>query len=143
MPNRSRKEQVRYTKKQKKEPPSKVCPFCSLDREPENIVETSGNFIVVRPAAKYRYWDEQDVADHLMLVPKLHTESLKNLPAEAGAEFLELLGKYEAEGYSVYARTPAANSKTVPHQHTHLIKVQGKSKKFMLHLKKPYILIMR
>lgn len=99
--------------------------------------------MVLRPRFKYTYWDEQDVADQLLLVPKKHVETLKELPVSASSEFLNYIAKFEAEGYSVYARTPSATSKTVPHQHTHLIKVQGRSKRFMFHLRKPYILIMR
>ena len=99
--------------------------------------------MVINTLFPYEYWDEQDVTDQLMLVPKKHVDTIRKLPVKAAEEFMDFLGKYENNGYSIYARTSGATSRTVPHQHTHLIKVRGKSKKFMLHLRKPYILIMR
>lgn len=141
MPNRSRKDEIRRKKHYKKAPASEKCPFCHV--KAEEVIETGKHFYVMVVLFKYSYWDEQDVADQLLLVPKKHVESISKLPVGAAEEFLNLIGKYESQGYSVYARTPTATSKTVPHQHTHLIKVQGKSKRFMLHLRKPYILIMR
>ncbi|HTE21715.1 MAG TPA: hypothetical protein VK674_01595 [Candidatus Limnocylindria bacterium] len=141
MPNRSRKDEIRRKKHYKKTPVSQRCPFC--DVKAEEIVETGTYFYVMLVLFKYTYWDEQNVTDQLLLVPKKHVESISKLPAKAAEEFLTLIGKYEGQGYSIYARTPKATSKTVPHQHTHLIKVQGESKKFMLHLRKPYVLIMR
>lgn len=141
MPNRSRKDEIRRKKHYKKTPLTERCPFC--DVQSKEIVETGNHFYVMIVLFKYTYWDEQNVTDQLMLVPKKHVESISKLPVEAAQEFLDLLGKYESQGYSIYARTPEATSKTIPHQHTHLIKVQGKSKRFMFHLRKPYILIMR
>jgi diadenosine tetraphosphate (Ap4A) HIT family hydrolase len=141
MPNRSRKDEIRRKKHQKRTPPTSKCPFCHV--KPEEVIETGTYFRVFMTLFKYTYWDEQNVVDQLLLVPKQHVESLSKLPPKAAEEFMELLGKYESQGYSLYARTPDATSKTVPHQHTHLIQVTGKSKKFMFHLRRPYILIVR
>jgi len=146
MANRSRKAEIEYKKYRQQELPSSSCPFCAIangNKEDEQFLEEGKYFIVIKVRFRYTYWDEQNVTDQLMLVPKKHINSISKLPLKAAEEFMNFLGKYEDKGYSIYARTSGATSRTIPHQHTHLIKVQGRSKKFMLHLRKPYVLIMR
>jgi len=89
---------------------------------------------------KYSFWDEQKVLDQVMLIPKTHTDSIKKLPVEAAVEFLELLGMYESRGYSIWARNPSSPTKSVTHQHTHLIKTSGKRKRGMIFVRKPLIM---
>jgi hypothetical protein len=37
-------------------------------------------------------------------------------------EYAQLIADFEAQGYSMYLRAPANTTKSVAHQHTHLIK---------------------
>jgi diadenosine tetraphosphate (Ap4A) HIT family hydrolase len=74
-----------------------------------------------------------------MIVPKKHTDSLGTLKASDKVEYVDLLAKYEAKGYNVYARPPRSTSKSIAHQHTHLIQLDGKQRRFVLLLRKPYI----
>lgn len=78
-----------------------------------------------------------------MIVPKQHTDRLSELPKNAMAEYTELLGNYENQGYNIYTRSPGSKIKSVIHQHTHLIKLNGRRIKFLLMTKKPYIRIAR
>lgn len=59
---------------------------------------------------------------------------------EEMAEYIKILTKYEKLCYSIYARSPGNTSKSIVHQHTHLIKIDDKSKKWIFYLKKPHVL---
>lgn len=141
MTTRNRKTELKYRKLKKQNPENKDCRFCQIDSLHEEFVEEGTFFKIIVNLFGYSYWDEQDVEHQVMLVPKLHTESIRNLPVEAAAEFLEFIGAYEAKGYSMYARPPQSATKSVPHQHTHLIKTNGKLKRLMIYVRKPFLLV--
>jgi diadenosine tetraphosphate (Ap4A) HIT family hydrolase len=119
----------------------KKCPFCSLDGR-EIIAKTPHN-IVLKNLYEYQYWEFMKVTDHLMIVPLKHIESLGDLSTPAKVDTIDLIAAYEAKGYNVYAREKDNAVKSVPHQHTHLIKTENKRAKFMLYLRKPYFLFRR
>lgn len=136
---RSRKEEIIYKKHLKSQP--KGCPFCRIEKGSDQLVEETKYFKIIRNIFSYSLWDGQNVADHLMLVPKKHTASIADIPKAAAAEFIEILGRYEKKSYNIYARAPASVIKSVVHQHTHLIKPVGRPKRFVLLLRKPFIRI--
>lgn len=78
-------------------------------------------------------------ADHVLVVPKKHTDRLADLNAQEYVEFMDIIGSYEIQGYNIYARAPQTITKSIVHQHTHLIKPEGKIHRFMLYWHKPYI----
>ncbi len=136
---RSRKEVKAYNKYRKSEKKPAGCVFCNIDEESEQLVLNGKYFKVIRNIFGYSLWDSQRVEDHLMIVPKKHTDSLRKLPKEAAIEFVDILGEYEEKRYNVYARAPSSVMKTVVHQHTHLIKPLGKPRRLIFLLRKPYI----
>lgn len=136
---RSRKEVKTYNKHMKSVPKSSSCVFCAIDGNTDQLVAETKYFKIVRNIFGYSLWDSQKVADHLMVVPKQHTDSLNKLSKEAAVEFVSILGEYESKQYNVYARAPASIMKTVIHQHTHLIKPSGKPRKLVFLWRKPYI----
>lgn len=115
-----------------------ACPFCSIDKGHEQYVEETARFKVIRNRLPYSIWDGQGVLDHLMITPKKHTDSLKGMEAATATEYLDLASDYEHRGYNLYARSPGSNVKSVIHQHTHLIRLDGKDKRFVLVLRKPF-----
>ncbi|HSX23688.1 MAG TPA: HIT domain-containing protein [Candidatus Saccharimonadales bacterium] len=121
------------------EPPSKGCSFCAINKGSPQFVTETKSFKVIRNIFPYSLWDSQPVKDHLMLIPKRHTDTLADLTPAAAQEFVKLLSSYESKGYSVYARAPGSVIKTVLHQHTHLIKHGDKVIKGLLYLRKPYV----
>jgi diadenosine tetraphosphate (Ap4A) HIT family hydrolase len=135
---RSRKEVKAYNKYQATVDKS-VCTFCKLQETGEQIIIETPAFLVLRNRFPYSIWDSQQVVDHLMVVPKLHTDSLSELATDAAVEFLKVVSDYEHQGYNVYARAPGSRMKSIVHQHTHLIKTVGSPKKFGFLLRKPYI----
>jgi diadenosine tetraphosphate (Ap4A) HIT family hydrolase len=113
------------------------CPFC--DYRKDLLVLDGNRMIIIKNIFPYQYWEFMDVEDHLMVVPKRHVVSLLELNKEERLEAMELYAEYEAKGYNIYGRSDDNKIKTVAHQHTHLIKVSGKTAKAGFFSKKPYI----
>ena len=117
------------------------CAFCELKADSYQVIKIAEHFKIIKNIFPYDNWDARDVLDHLMITPIMHTESLSTLGDEAAVEFVKLMSGYEKQGYDVYGRSPHSTVKSVPHQHTHLIKTGGKNHKAIIHLQKPYISI--
>lgn len=113
------------------------CPFCGIAKGHEQYVEETRYFKVIRNRIPYSIWDGQGVLEHLMIAPKSHTDRLGSLHARAAVEYIGLIDKYESAGYNVYARAPTSSVKSIVHQHTHLIKLDGKDKRFVLIVHRP------
>ncbi len=139
MPSRSRKETIKYRKYREVEKYVDQCVFCSDEGKTGAIIEISKNFKIIKNIFPYSHWDSQGVADHLMIIPKIHTDTLADLNDSAAVEFVKLISKYESIGYNVYARAPQSTMKSIVHQHTHLIKLDGNDKKLLLYVNKPYL----
>lgn len=142
MPTRNRRES-NYYKKYRGILPTGTCQFCDLTADKGEVVQVTEYFWIITNMFPYTSWDDQRVEDHLMIIPKKHTETLSDLTPEEANEYVHLLGSYEARGYNVYARAPQSTIKTVPHQHTHLIKPKGKRIKAMIYVDKPYVRFIR
>ncbi len=117
-----------------------ACPFCSIDYGHAQYVKESDQLKVIKNRIPYSIWDGQGVLDHLMITPKKHTDSLKDMDANAALEYVDLISEYESQGYNIYARTPGSSIKSVTHQHTHLIKLDGDNKRFVFVMRKPFYL---
>lgn len=141
MSTRSRKAEKIYKQHQQAYRYAEECAFCNPDGENVKVDSETKSFYIIKNRFPYTQWDGQGVDDHLMVVPKKHTETLSDLTAEESVEFTQVLGSFENQGYSVYARAPVSNRKSVLHQHTHLIKLDQKNKPFLLVLNKPYLRI--
>lgn len=137
--NRSRKQVVKYSKKLKSDKKASSCVFCDIEGHPEKVIQETKHFRVIQNIFPYSLWDSQKVKSHLMIIPKTHTNQLGGLGGGAGEEFLNLIDKYESDGFNIYARAPSSKLKTIEHQHTHLIQPYGKIRKFVFFLRKPYI----
>lgn len=133
---RSREEEKRY-KAYIKTLPKDICVFC--EGLNEELVESGTFFKVIRNIFGYSIWDGQKVADHLMIVPHMHTDAIANFTDEMILEIHKLIAKYEQDGYNLYARAPLSKIKSVLHQHTHLIKTEGDPKKLIMLSRKPYL----
>lgn len=137
---RSRKEEKDY-KKYLKTINHTDCVFCVIKKGNEQLVEETKNFKVIKNIFAYSLWDGQAVTDHMMITPKKHSDSLANMRPKEKVEYVDLIEKYEKLGYNIYARAPSSVIKSVIHQHTHLIKTEGSSKRLVLLLRKPYFRI--
>lgn len=119
---------------------SKECPFCKPETIANAVYEDSLLYIVPN-LTKYDLWELRDVTDHLLIIPKRHVVALHELNSEERQAVMDTIAKYDHLGYSVYARGVGVVSRSVPHQHTHLIKTNDKPARLSFFLKKPYLLI--
>ena len=118
---RSRKVERAYNKYRQSRVESDGCDFCTIQPGDANFVAESAHFKVIANAFPYDKWDNQLVSEHLMILPKVHILSLGNLSSKECDEYVSLVSEYEFKGYSIYARAPGSKSRTIPHQHTHLL----------------------
>lgn len=125
---RSRKDKANYKKYLDELKIDDSCQFCKFDKVHEQYLVETEHFFVVLNKFPYTKWDTQPVQEHLLIVPKQHTDSLKDLSFEASKEYVELISGYEHDGYNIYARTPGSKMKSVKHQHTHLIKIKSRQR---------------
>jgi diadenosine tetraphosphate (Ap4A) HIT family hydrolase len=115
---------------------SLACPFCELDDR--KVYKDGPHCMVVANLHPYEFWDMHNVVEHVLLIPKRHVESLDELSDEEKLEVMSTMAEYEAQGYSVYWRSQTNGARTVPHQHTHLIKVDNSHTRFSVYSEKPY-----
>jgi diadenosine tetraphosphate (Ap4A) HIT family hydrolase len=100
-----------------------ACPFCKIVTGDEHYINETDNFWIIRNRFPYELWEGQAVLSHLMIVPKNHLLSLKFLSESESKEFVLLMADYEHSGYNVYARTASSKTRSIQHQHTHLIQL--------------------
>lgn len=119
-----------------------VCAFCDPSHIEEIITETD-TMRVVRNRVKYDMFDGDRVVDHLMVVPKEHRVSVADFTDQELIDAFRLAGEYEQQGYGIYARGKGAATRSIAHQHTHLMKLANKPAKLIVYASRPYILFDR
>jgi diadenosine tetraphosphate (Ap4A) HIT family hydrolase len=130
---RTRANQKKYTKYIASRP--HPCDFCYEPTIKNQYIAETSHFWLLRSAYPYDTWDLGKVEEHLLVVPKRHVESLSKFSAKEGEEYFSIIAEFEGKGFSVYARAPGNNAKSIPHLHTHLFKLKGKAE-FYLYLGK-------
>jgi diadenosine tetraphosphate (Ap4A) HIT family hydrolase len=103
---------------------SSACPFCAIKTGDDHYINETDNFWIIRNRFPYEVWEGQSVFSHLMIVPKAHLLSLKYLSESESKEFILLMADFEHSGYNIYARTASSRTRSIEHQHTHLIQLQ-------------------
>lgn len=134
-----RKTRKRYNKHNKADKNQGGCTFCNDDDE--RAIKSAKTMLVAPNRVKYDIFEGREVLDHLLIIPKRHVESLNDFTKEEKLEMMDIAGEYEAKGYNVYARGVGSSTRSVKHQHTHLIKIRNDKKpKIYLVIGKPYFL---
>jgi len=120
---RSIKNEFEYYRYKRTKPDG--CAFCMIDIQgSEQIVEYGEHTAVLKNKFPYSRWDGRKVVDHLMIIPVKHVTLLNKLTPDATKELLDVVTRYEEEGYSFYIRSPHNKSRSVAHIHGHLIKLR-------------------
>ena len=97
---------------------------------------------VVPNRVSYDVFEGRRVVDHLLIIPKRHVETIKNFTKQEKLDMVDIAGAYESKGYNVYARGVGSLTRSVGHQHTHLIKIKNdRMPRILLYIRKPYLLI--
>lgn len=137
---RTRKSQKRYIRNGLR---SGKCPFCNIkETEPREIYAETEYFYRVKNIFGYDVWDGCVVKEHQLIIPKRHVVSLSALTPEEDVEYMELIKQAEKSGYNLYARSENGATKSVAHQHTHLIKFKdGAEVTRLVYVKKPHLLV--
>jgi diadenosine tetraphosphate (Ap4A) HIT family hydrolase len=136
-----RKTRQNYKKRNQADKHRGGCPFCQ-NIDSETTVATNETMNIIPNRVSYDFFEGRKVLDHLMIVPKRHVETMQDFTDQEKLDMMNFIGEYEAKGYNVYARAVGSITRSVKHQHTHLIKVKDDARaKFIFHLQKPYILI--
>lgn len=133
----SRKTRKRYNSF----PAATECHFCDPQTHAEGIALETAHAHVVINRTFYDQWELRRVVDHLLVLPKRHVLSLQELNEAERLDIMNIIADYEGKGYEIYARSPVSHTRSVPHQHTHLIKTGGKTGRGLLFWRKPYILL--
>ncbi|QQG50394.1 MAG: HIT domain-containing protein [Candidatus Saccharibacteria bacterium] len=117
-----------------------VCTLCDEDNKPRIIRETT-TMILLPNRVSYDIFEGMRVVEHLMIVPKRHVEHIEDFTNQEKMDFMSLAGEFEMKGFNVYARGAKSATRSVAHQHTHLIKTDNKKAKSVVYIAKPHILI--
>jgi diadenosine tetraphosphate (Ap4A) HIT family hydrolase len=120
---------------------AKSCPFCDPREIDYRLIEQTDHAFVIPNQTSYEVWEHHKVVEHLMVIPKRHVGNLSELEDVELLDVMRLAAKYEAAGFSVYARGTDSPRRSVTHQHTHLIKIDQKLPRVSVYVRKPYIMI--
>lgn len=130
-----------YVKLNKGDRQHRNCAFCDDPDLKNRIIQETETMMVIPNRVSYDLFEGRKVEDHLMVLPKRHNELIVDFTEQEQLELMRLIGEYEQKGYSTYARGWGSITRSVKHQHTHLIKLENKIPTFSLFLRKPYVLI--
>lgn len=136
---RTRTAELRYIKSRNTR--EKSCPFCDL--QGREIVKKCKNLYLIKNIFGYDIWDRKKVTDHLMIIPKKHLTSFKELDKDSTLEHIRLIKEYSEKGYDAFTRATSSTIRTQPHFHTHLIKTKGNPLKIMNFNADPYFLFFK
>ena len=131
----------KYARHNKSDRAKNLCAFCGDENLQSRLVEKTDTMLVIPNRVSYDIFEGLRVEDHLMILPIRHTENIADFSDQEKHDMIDLLGKYELLGYSIYARGVGSINRSVKHQHTHLIKLANTLPKFSLYMRKPYVLI--
>lgn len=139
---RTRSQAKQYQKLEKHLEALDECVFCDVRTDGFNPpIEEYDNFFVIDNKFPYDIWDEEGVLDHLLLIPKQHYDTVAGFTDQEAKEFVNILGDYESIGYDSFSRGPQSTQKSISHQHTHLIKLDRRAKRFVLKISNPKVLL--
>lgn len=137
---RTRKMHKQYLKDVSKLPKNGGCVFCNFTIDTDQVLEEYPLFWLVKNIYPYAVWDSCRILEHKLVLPKRHMASLDDMTKKERAAYIDLVAKAEREGYALYTRSPEGVTKSVPHVHTHLIKLEKRRIGGLLFLKRPHIL---
>lgn len=116
-----------------------ICVFCEIKKSSSEIARNYSLFTIVTNAFPYTLWDSCTVIEHMMIVPVRHIESMSKFTNKEAEEYHEIASEYEKDGYDLYARGLSSNMKSIPHQHTHLIKTDGQKINGLVYVEEPLV----
>jgi diadenosine tetraphosphate (Ap4A) HIT family hydrolase len=135
-----RKTKLNYKKHNAADRERRDCTFCREETQ-RRIVGENDTMFVIPNRVSYDMFEGRKVIDHVMVIPKAHHESFQVFNDKEKIDAMTIIAEYEAKGYNVYARGVGSPSRSVKHQHTHLIKMIDKPSNLIIYARKPYLLV--
>lgn len=135
-----RKTRKDYTSKNALDKKHDVCSFCA-EKIQKEVLQKNDTMYVIPNRVPYDIFEGRRVLDHVMVIPKKHHTTVQTFSDKEKADMMTLAGEYEARGYDIYARGATSVSRSVAHQHTHLIKMVDKTPNVIIYTRKPYVLL--
>ncbi len=78
--------------------------------------------------------------EHYMVIPKRHRVMLTEFDDQEQRDMFSMIAQYEAQGFSVYARSIENINRSQEHQHTHLIQTSNKKTRAIVYVNRPHVL---
>lgn len=119
------------------------CAFCRKESGIDRAISSDKYSYVIPNRTKYDVFETRAVTEHYMIIPRRHVETLADLTKDEQHSIMKIAGEYEKKGFNVYARGVGSISRSIKHQHTHLIKITNKRSKFYLFIQKPYLVLFK
>lgn len=135
-----RKTKVKYNSHNNADKKVQSCGFCDAETSARHVYETD-TIAVIPNRVSYDMFEGRRVTEHLMVIPKQHRESFVDFTQQEQLETMQVIAKYETEGYNIYARGVGSISRSMKHQHTHLIKLSQRTSNAVFYIKRPYFLL--
>jgi len=122
---------------------AETCPFpsCNSHNVSQEYLFENDTMYIIANRVSYDLFEGREVLDHLMVIPKRHLETFDDFTDQEKLDFMAIAGEYEKQGYYIYARGVGSATRSVKHQHTHLLKMTNKKGKFLLYTSKPYFVM--
>jgi diadenosine tetraphosphate (Ap4A) HIT family hydrolase len=117
------------------------CTFCNEITVGTNIVYENKTMFVIPNRVSYDVFEGREVTHHFMVIPKRHVESVIDFTDREKIDQMTVIGEYEEKGFNVYARGVGSVTRSVKHQHTHLIKADNKKTKLFMYTARPHFVI--
>ena len=133
---RDNKTQKRYKRYVASKPVDAPCEFCALRKSDGQVQHETAYFWIAENLFPYTTWDSFFVDEHLMLIPKRHSDGIGAFTEEELIAFGTLLAAYETKGYSIYGRAANNAAKSVAHQHTHMLKISNRRIRTLIYLRR-------
>jgi len=135
------KTRKKYASHNKSDRKKNHCAFCGDESLESRLIEKTETMIVIPNRVSYDIFEGRRVEHHFMVLPIRHAENIAEFTDQEKREMTDLLAKYELLGYNMYARGVGSISRSVKHQHTHLIKLTNALPHFSFYMRRPYLLI--
>lgn len=119
------------------------CDFCDFAPQHTQVIKEYDHFWVVKNIFPYAVWDGCRVVEHNLVVPKRHVTSISQYDNVEKVEYMDIVSAWEGDGYCLYSRPHGGITKSMPHQHTHLIKIENKRIKSLVYNHHPHVLNFR
>ncbi len=129
-----------YESHRKSDTSKSDCTLCP-GRNVGKILHQGNTMYVLKNRVMYDIFDGRRVEDHLLVMPLLHKSRIADFTDEERLELTTIVSKYEALGYNFYGRGVDSPTRSVKHQHTHLIKLAPTKPKYIIVVNKPYIVL--